>query len=88
MNPSSVNMKDVADEERPIIRTWPTSFYTQYKMLTWRNFKQSKGRIFDRAETALALFIAILGGLLYFRIPNTLETFRDRLGLVIEDFKK
>ena len=79
---STVDFKDVAKEEGPSTRTWPTSFFTQYRMLTWRNFKQSRGRIFDPAETAQALFIALLGGLMYFRIPDTLDTFRDRMGVV------
>ncbi|KAK3084820.1 hypothetical protein FSP39_019556 [Pinctada imbricata] len=63
-------------------RVWPNSFWAQYKILTWRNYRQAKGRIIDRKTTIQALIVGLVGGLVYFQIPDTLDTFRDRMGLL------
>ncbi|KAK3083673.1 hypothetical protein FSP39_001247 [Pinctada imbricata] len=79
---STINIKDADREDQRTTRRWPTGFWTQYRMLTWRNYKQSKGRIFERYESAQSLLMAIIGGCMYFQIADTLDTFRDRMGAI------
>lgn len=63
-------------------KKWPTSFWTQFKMLSWRNAKQSRWRIFDECILAHAAIVAIAYCVLYYQIPDTIETLRDRMGAV------
>lgn len=63
-------------------RRWPTSFWTQFKMLNWRSYKQSKGRIFHKFDIIQAACIATVASILYFQIDSTVKTVRDRMGLV------
>lgn len=67
---------------QPLRKKWPTSFWTQFKMLAWRNAKQSRWRIFDDCVLAHATIIAIAYCILYYQIPGTTETLRDRMGAV------
>ncbi|KAL3885005.1 hypothetical protein ACJMK2_025104 [Sinanodonta woodiana] len=61
---------------------WPTSFSTQLRMLSWRTFKVSRGRILHLYELLQALILAVVLGLVFFQIPHTIESIRDRMGLV------
>ena len=61
---------------------WPTSFQTQFKMLTWRNFKQSKGRILHLYDVIKYIVVAAIIGTLYYQIQQNEDTVRDRVGLV------
>lgn len=63
-------------------KKWPTSFWTQFKMLSWRNAKQSRWRIFDDCVLAHAAIVAVAYCVLYYQIPDTIETLRDRMGAV------
>ncbi|XP_033747907.1 ABC transporter G family member 14-like [Pecten maximus] len=63
-------------------RRWPTSFWTQFKMLNWRSYKQSKGRIFHKFDLIQSACIASFASVLYFQIDNSVKTVRDRMGLV------
>ncbi|XP_048252427.1 ABC transporter G family member 22-like [Haliotis rufescens] len=61
---------------------WPTCFWTQYKMLNWRTFKQSRGRILSKYAISNALVLAIVVGLLWFQMERTHKTIRDRMGMI------
>ena len=61
---------------------WPTSFHTQFKMLTWRNFKQSKGRILHLYDVIKYIVVSAIIGTLYYQIQQNEDTVRDRVGLV------
>ena len=50
--------------------------------MSWRSFKQSRGETLTGLYTFQCLFIAIGVSLLWFRIPETGETLRDRTGAV------
>lgn len=65
---------------------WPTSFWIQYRMLTWRQFKQSKGTILDHYEVISALIMAVVGGMIYFQTEYSYRTLRDKMGTVSFDF--
>ncbi|XP_060063730.1 uncharacterized protein LOC132544179 [Ylistrum balloti] len=63
-------------------RRWSTSIWTQFKMLNWRSYKQSKGRIFEKFDLLQAAFIASFASILFFQIDDSINTVRDRMGLV------
>ncbi|OWF52254.1 ABC transporter G family member 14 [Mizuhopecten yessoensis] len=69
--------------ERETTRRWPTSFWTQFKMLNWRSYKQSKGRILHKFDLIQAAFIAAFASILFFQIEDSANTVRDRMGLVM-----
>ncbi|XP_062604374.1 uncharacterized protein LOC134266152 [Saccostrea cucullata] len=68
--------------ERPVNRKWAASFWTQFRMLSWRNAKQSKWRIFDKCNLIHTLIIASIYCVLYYQIPVSNDTLRDRMGAV------
>ncbi|XP_062571630.1 uncharacterized protein LOC134233657 isoform X2 [Saccostrea cucullata] len=68
--------------ERPLNRKWAASFWTQFRMLSWRNAKQSKWRIFDECNLIHTLIVASIYCVLYYQIPVSNDTLRDRMGAV------
>ncbi|XP_061180331.1 uncharacterized protein LOC133188869 [Saccostrea echinata] len=79
---SSVEHVAIHNPRRPLNRKWATSFWTQLRMLCWRNAKQSKWRIFDVCRVAQALIIGATVCIVYYQIPNSNDTLRDRMGAV------
>ena len=71
-----------------INHNWTTSFWTQYRMLTWRQFKQSRGHILHTVDVMRALMIAIVAGLVYFKLEYSYRTLRDRMGTVSSLYTK
>ncbi|CAI9722128.1 ABC transporter G family member 21-like [Octopus vulgaris] len=61
---------------------WPTSFWTQFRWLAWRNFKQSKTRIVSKFEIFRTISLGIAIGLLYFQTERTEDRIRDVKGLL------
>ncbi|XP_013407500.1 ABC transporter G family member 14 isoform X2 [Lingula anatina] len=61
---------------------WPTSWWTQYQVLTRRNFTQSKARIWSKINLVQSVIIASVVGLLWFQLPRTEDTVSDRLGVI------
>ena len=67
---------------KPSTVKWPLSFATQVKMLTWRNFKQSKSsmlHIFDILQDAV---MGVTAGGLFCQLHEKDDSIRDRLGLL------
>lgn len=87
-DPGSVHISllDLDDHENttPVTRRkkWPTGFLTQYTQLTVRTFKQSKSQIFNKFKVIEAVVMCILVCLIWFQLPRTEETLRDRMGVV------
>jgi hypothetical protein len=63
-------------------KKWPTGFITQYTQLTLRGFKTSKTQIFNKFKLIETVALMIIVSLIWFQLPRTEETLRDRLGLV------
>lgn len=61
---------------------WPTSFFTQFYWLAWRNYKQSKTRIISKFEIARAIILSIFLGLVYFQLERTEDKIREYKGLL------
>ncbi|WAR01365.1 AB22G-like protein [Mya arenaria] len=58
---------------------WPTNVWTQFRMLSWRNYKQSKSRIFEYHDLIYFAVTAAVCGVLFFQIPKDADVFRDRM---------
>ena len=61
---------------------WPTSFWTQYRMLTWRTFKQSKGHVMNKYDFVQCILVALIAGTVFFQIDLSFRTLRDEMGVV------
>ncbi|XP_076116252.1 uncharacterized protein LOC143083788 isoform X1 [Mytilus galloprovincialis] len=61
---------------------WPTGFFTQYTNLTIRSFKLSKGRILDKTKIIENVIICAIVSLIWFQLPRSEDTLRDRMGAV------
>jgi hypothetical protein len=70
------------DVEFPINKKWGASFWTQFRMLCWRNTKQSKWRIFDDCTVAHTLIVCCAFCIIYYQIPHTIDSLRNRMGSV------
>ncbi|XP_021342982.1 ABC transporter G family member 21-like [Mizuhopecten yessoensis] len=64
---------------------WPSSFWTQLTVLSWRSFKQAKGNM-SLLDVALPVVLAITASLIFFQIGNLETSARDKLGLVFFTF--
>ena len=69
-----------SDEETR--KRWPTSWWTQYKMLCWRGFKQTKGVLKQGFTIAQILIVTAVVGMIYFQIDMEIYSVRDVMGLV------
>ena len=63
-------------------KRWPTGFFTQFRMLTWRNYKQAKGRVLHPYDVMKYTFLAVVIGALFFQIRQDEDSVRDRQGMV------
>lgn len=76
-DPSLCRGSDVTSRDR-----WITSWWTQYRMLSWRSLKQTKGVLLQGYGAAQTLVISLVCGLIYFQIDQTVHTVRDIMGLL------
>lgn len=63
-------------------KKWPTGFLTQYKQLTLRTFKTSKSQMFSKFKLIETVVLTAIVSLIWFQLPRTEETLRDRMGVV------
>ncbi|XP_045612633.1 uncharacterized protein E23 [Procambarus clarkii] len=59
---------------------WPTSFFTQFKVLTQRNFCVARPIILSWLNGAQTLILAVIAGLLWYQAPRTEESLQDIQG--------
>ncbi|XP_021345189.1 ABC transporter G family member 9-like [Mizuhopecten yessoensis] len=71
--------ENVVDSNTP---KFLTSFFTQYKHLTIRTFKQSRPRILDKLKLLENVVICAVFSLIWFQLPRTEDTLRDRMGAI------
>lgn len=67
------------DEEKRDPR-WPTSFFTQFKVLTQRNFCVARSFLLSKLNWIQTLSLGLLAGLLWFQAPRTEEGLQDIQG--------
>lgn len=73
---------DVSSTTPFIDKKWPTGFLTQYKQLTLRTFKTSKSQIFSKFKLIETVVLTAMVSLMWFQLPRTEETLRDRMGVL------
>ncbi|XP_020286665.1 ABC transporter G family member 9 [Pseudomyrmex gracilis] len=59
---------------------WPTSFWSQFKVLSERNFQEAKPRMLSRLNWLQTIALGILAGLLWLRLPRTETALHDIQG--------
>ncbi|XP_056008436.1 uncharacterized protein LOC125666368 [Ostrea edulis] len=79
---SSLQHMAITSPARSLNRKWGISFWTQFRMLCWRNVKQSRSRVFDECIIAHALIFGCVFSVIYYQMTHSLDTFHDRMGAV------
>ncbi|XP_045112912.1 ABC transporter G family member 21-like isoform X1 [Portunus trituberculatus] len=59
---------------------WPTSFFTQFKVLTRRNFCVARPIMLSWMNGTQTLILALIAGLLWYQAPRTEESLQDIQG--------
>ncbi|XP_055691964.1 uncharacterized protein LOC129794996 [Lutzomyia longipalpis] len=59
---------------------YPTSFYTQFKVLSQRNFKEARPRMLSRLNWLQTIGLGMMAGALWFQLPKTEESLHDIQG--------
>ena len=67
---------------KPMSEKWPTSFATQLKMLTRRNYMQTKGSMMPLFDVIMYAVVCACAALVFFQIKEKMDSIRDRLGLL------
>ncbi|XP_043795477.1 ABC transporter G family member 14 isoform X2 [Apis laboriosa] len=59
---------------------WPTSFWSQFKVLSERNFQEARPRMLSRLNWLQTIALGLLAGLLWLRLPRTEAALHDIQG--------
>ncbi|XKL59899.1 hypothetical protein PGB90_000915 [Kerria lacca] len=59
---------------------WPTCFWTQFKVLSRRNFQEARPRMLSTLNWVQTVALGIMAGLLWFRLPRTEPAIHDIQG--------
>ena len=81
-----VSLVDLNNADEPKISSlydkWPTGFLTQFSQLFVRSFKQSKTKMYSKFKIFETTFLCVLLSLIWFQLPKSENTLRDRMGVV------
>ncbi|WAQ98346.1 AB22G-like protein [Mya arenaria] len=83
-NDVRVSLLDVTEKDtvadKPSQR-WATSWFKQYRMLSWRSFKQTFGALREGYAIIQTSIVTMVVGALYWQIDMNVHTVRDIMGL-------
>jgi len=60
--------------------SYPTSFHTQFCVLSSRNFKEAKPRMLSKLNWFQTIGLALMAGAIWFQLPRTEEFLHDLQG--------
>ncbi|EDW11067.2 ABC transporter G family member 21 isoform X1 [Drosophila mojavensis] len=60
--------------------SYPTRFYTQFSVLSSRNFKEAKPRMLSKLNWFQTIGLALMAGAIWFQLPRTEEFLHDLQG--------
>jgi ABC-2 type transporter len=75
-NQSHGSTSSTSDDEL----SWPTSFWTQFKVLSQRNFQEARPRMLSKLNWIQTVALGVLAGLLWFQLERKEESLHDIQG--------
>ncbi|KAI3386470.1 hypothetical protein SNEBB_003759, partial [Seison nebaliae] len=73
---SMEQVQQIADEDH--VEKWPTNFFPQFKMLTWRSLIQYRKELLDKYAIGQTVALLIMTSIIWFRMKFNEERFEDR----------
>uniref|UniRef100_A0A1B6D6J3 ABC transporter domain-containing protein n=1 Tax=Clastoptera arizonana TaxID=38151 RepID=A0A1B6D6J3_9HEMI len=70
----------VSSSEDDVSWQWPTCFWTQFKVLSQRNFQEARPRMLSTLNWVQTIALGLMAGLLWFRLERKEESLHDIQG--------
>ncbi|XP_073992404.1 ABC transporter G family member E23 isoform X2 [Rhodnius prolixus] len=80
MDNQSHASSSVSSSDDDVSWQWPTTFWTQFKVLSQRNFQEARPRMLSTLNWVQTIALGIMAGLLWFRLKRTEEALHDIQG--------